>query len=144
MQRSKSTLHQILNFLRDSARSVERKVLMSKHKNRGISVTSRDKRDRQSIRSNSKIKLTHPSTTKLSARHPSTTKHPQRHIRTIASINDSMNFSKRLQTQNSPMLPRGKISSLFMQNNILERRLANHANKQNKPSLNLMRKNRFR
>ena len=125
---------------------------MSRSKNRGISVTSREKKEKLSIRSisiSSKLKLmpsNNPSTCKLSARQPSTKQHPERHIRTVASANDSMNFSKRLETENSPYVRRhGTISSVFFENKILEQRLNNmNSNKENKPSINLLRKNRFR
>ena len=75
MQRSKSTMHRVLNFLREATKEIERRIFLSKQKNRGISVTSKDKKDRESVRSNSKIKLLQPSNSKLSARQPSS-KHP--------------------------------------------------------------------
>ena len=116
---------------------------MSRQKNRGISVTSRDKRDKESIRSSSKVKFIQPSSNKLSARQISTK--PERHIRTVASINDSVNFSKRMETENSPMRRRvGTINSIFFDSKVIEDKLAGGANKENKPSLNLMRRNRFR
>ena len=76
MQRSKSTMAKVLSFAKDSLKETERKVMISRSKHRGISVASRDQKEKESIRSNSKIKLTHPSTAKLSARGPSTNKHP--------------------------------------------------------------------
>jgi len=63
------------------------------------------------------------------------------------SINDSTSFNKRLETEQSPMRRRmATISSvLFEKNKLVEERLLGGANKENKPSLNLMRRlNRFR
>ena len=42
MQRSKSTFQKAYEFITEAGREAERKVLMSRSKNRGISVTSKD------------------------------------------------------------------------------------------------------
>lgn len=65
-----------------------------------------------------------------------------RSIKTIGSLNRSIDYSKRIDTDTSPNKRRkiGAISSLC-----LEDRISQLANKENiKPSLNMMRKNRFR
>jgi hypothetical protein len=115
MQRSKSTLMSTLTFIKDSGREMERRVMMSRAKNRGISVASKDARERESVRSSSKIRLLQPSASKMSARQPST-KHPERHIRTVASTTeDSISYCKRVETENSPLRKRaGTICSLFL------------------------------
>jgi hypothetical protein len=132
MKRSKSTFQKTLNFIKDSGKELERRVLLSRNKNRGISVTSRDPKDKDSVRnSNSKIRMLKPSLSKLSARQPSTK--PERHIRTVASmsINESTTLSKRLETEHSPMRRRtGTICSVFFEKNrLVDERLAGGANK---------------
>lgn len=84
MQRSKSTLTRILRFMQEAAREAERKVVMARNRNRGISVASKE--GRESIRSVSKVRLTQqPSAIKLSARQPSKSKVSERQIHTIGS-----------------------------------------------------------
>ena len=76
------------------AEEAERKMIYSRSKNRGISVTSKEARDKESVRSASKIKILRPSSSKLSARGPSTK--PERHMRTVASVqSDSMQLDRR-------------------------------------------------
>ncbi len=60
MLRSKSTLAKALNFICESGREVERRAIICRSKNRGISVTSKEKKERSSVRSSSKIKLFNP------------------------------------------------------------------------------------
>jgi len=58
MQRGKSTLLKVLKFITDSQEENRRKAMFSRNKNRGISVSCRESREREhSVRSNSKIKL---------------------------------------------------------------------------------------
>lgn len=155
MQRSKSTLAKTLLFIRESGREAERRALMSRSKNRGISVTSKEKKERESVRSGSKIRLFNPanrgSGSKVTVMHETTRteeditgRSTERHIRTIACLSESVQYSKRLGTENSPAVRKGgAICSVFFESRFPEGRL--QQNKENiKPSLNMLRRNRFR
>jgi pimeloyl-ACP methyl ester carboxylesterase len=129
MQRSRETHTQILHFIDRCLNDCTRKTLVSRSK--GISVASKGKDP--SIRTNSKVKLTISEASLESC---------GRSIKTISSLNRSIDYSKRLETDTSPNKRRkiGAITSVCHDD-----RLSRLANKENiKPSLNMMRKNRFR
>lgn len=94
MQRSKSTLHQSLLFITDTAREADRKAAFGRSRNRGISVASKDARERESIRSRTKLKLVQAtSSLKLTSRQSSTTKISERHMHTVGSLEGGLNQS---------------------------------------------------
>ena len=128
MQRSRDTHCNILQFIDRCLNESTRKTLVSR--SRGISVASKEKEPTR--RTGSKVKLTISDVSLDNGRS----------IKTITSLNKSIDYSKRIDTDASPNKRRkiGAISSLC-----LEDRISQLANKENiKPSLNMMRKNRFR
>lgn len=114
-----------------------RRNIFSRAKNRGISITSKEGKDKEvSVRNSSKIKLS------ISEPNVHNYEKRQRSIKTIATLNQSIEYSKRMDTDESVGKRRniGAITSLCM-----DERMQQLANKENiKPSLNMMRKNRFR
>ena len=84
MQRSKSTHIKVLKFITECQEEGERKAILSRNKNRGISVACKESRERDhSVRANSKIKLS------ISNRNRLQSEINQRSSRTIATLNDS-------------------------------------------------------
>lgn len=113
--------------------------MFSRCKSRGISVTSKDNKDRESIRSISKLKLVnvssnHLSAVELTARQSSKSKASSRHIHTVQSLSSSLNesaqYRKRIDSESSPQKrKRDHLSSVFVETRLPEHRLLSGSNK---------------
>lgn len=94
MQRSKDTLQQCLAFMEDACREADKKSWQNKCRTRGISVASKDAKEREG-RSRSKLKLVqgNNSSLRLTSRQSSTAKISDRHMHTVGSLGCGLNTS---------------------------------------------------